>query len=167
MTLSRLRFFRVEPLGFILSVALGIATPKAVLAQAQPPSGGQLQQQLTLPPAPASASKPSIAIKQPTQARSANKTPIPVRLIEITGNTLLPTAQLHALVASAEESPSSITTTATRWRAPTSRRSASRMARSCSRSSRPVTARCGSTIGAGHPTGPCARAWLHLPPARR
>jgi hemolysin activation/secretion protein len=102
MTLSRLRFFRVEPLGFILSVALGIATPKAVLAQAQPPSGGQLQQQLTLPPAPASASKPSIAIKQPTQARSANKTPIPVRLIEITGNTLLPTAQLHALVASAE-----------------------------------------------------------------
>ncbi|MGH8199615.1 MAG: ShlB/FhaC/HecB family hemolysin secretion/activation protein [Steroidobacteraceae bacterium] len=102
MSSSRLRLSRVEPLRLLLSVALGIATPTAALAQAQPPSGGQLQQQLTLPPAPANASKPSIAIKQPTQARSANTTPIPVRVIAIIGNTLLPTAQLHALVASAE-----------------------------------------------------------------
>jgi hemolysin activation/secretion protein len=102
MRSSRLRNSRVDAFGLLLSAALGIAVPVAALAQAQPPSGGQLQQQLTLPPAPANASQPSITIEQPAERRSANTAPIPVRAIEITGNTLLPTAQLHALVASAE-----------------------------------------------------------------
>lgn len=102
MSPSRLRIPRVAPLRVLLSIVLGIATPMGAFAQAQPPSGGQLQQQLTLPPPPANTSKPSIAIKHPAQARSVNTTPIPVRVIEITGNTLLPTAQLHALVAFAE-----------------------------------------------------------------
>jgi hemolysin activation/secretion protein len=102
MSLSRLQNRRIEALGLILSFLLGAAAPLAALAQAQPPTGGQLQQQLTLPPAPASASTPSLAIKQPTERRSANTTPIPVRVIEITGNTLLPASELHALVASAE-----------------------------------------------------------------
>ncbi|MGB6450472.1 MAG: POTRA domain-containing protein, partial [Steroidobacteraceae bacterium] len=102
MSPSRLRIPRVEPLGLLLSVALGCATPLAAFAQAQPPSGGQLQQQLTLPPAPANASIPSLEIEQPGEKRSASTAPIPVKVIEVTGNTLLSTAQLHALVASAE-----------------------------------------------------------------
>jgi len=102
MSLTPLRIPRVEALGLLLSVALGAAAPVAALAQAQPPSGGQLQQQLTLPPPPTITSTPSIAIERPAERRSANSTNIPVRVIEITGNKLLPTAQLHALVASAE-----------------------------------------------------------------
>lgn len=103
MTASRLQIPRVAMLGvLLLSAALGVAVPRAALAQAQPPSGGQLQQQLTLPPAPANASQPSLSIEQHGGARSANGTPIRVRVIEITGNTLLPTARLHALVAAAE-----------------------------------------------------------------
>ncbi|MGH8316620.1 MAG: ShlB/FhaC/HecB family hemolysin secretion/activation protein [Steroidobacteraceae bacterium] len=96
--------FRVprEALWLVLSVAFGTAPPVAAFAQAQPPSGGQLQQQLTLPPSPANTSKPSLMIQQPAETRSANTMPILVRVIEITGNTLLSTAQLHALVASAE-----------------------------------------------------------------
>ena len=93
---------RLELLATFLSVALGTAAPGAAWAQAQPPSGGQLQQQLTLPPQPPGASKPSLEIEQPGEKRSANTTPIPVKTIIITGNTLLPNAQLHALVASAE-----------------------------------------------------------------
>jgi hemolysin activation/secretion protein len=102
MTPSRSRIRRLEALGPLLGLALGAAAPGMAFAQAQPPSGGQLQQQLTLPPPPSNASKPSIDIEQPAESRSANTTPIPVRVIEITGNSLLPTATLHALVASAE-----------------------------------------------------------------
>ena len=86
----------------LLSAVLGCAAPLSVFAQAQPPSGGQLQQQLTLPPGPANAAKPSLEIELSSEKRSANTAPIPVKVIEITGNTLLPSAQLHALVASAE-----------------------------------------------------------------
>ncbi|HUA70307.1 MAG TPA: POTRA domain-containing protein [Steroidobacteraceae bacterium] len=102
MNPSRFCIPRIEALGLLLSVALGIEAPVAAFGQAPPPSGGQLQQQLILPPAPANASKPSLAIAQPSERRSANTAPIAVKVIEITGNTLLPTAQLHALVASAE-----------------------------------------------------------------
>jgi hemolysin activation/secretion protein len=106
MSSLRLRTPHVEALGLVLSVALGTAIPAMIpamtFAQAQPPSGGQLQQQLTLPPAPANASKPSLEIEQPAEKGSVSTAPIPVKVIEITGNTLLPTAKLHALVASAE-----------------------------------------------------------------
>jgi hemolysin activation/secretion protein len=93
---------RAEALGLMLGVALAVAAPAPVSAQAQPPSGGQLQQQLTLPPAPPNATRPSISIEQPGEKRSQNTTPIPVQRIDITGNALIPTAPLHALVASAE-----------------------------------------------------------------
>ncbi|MFZ0009367.1 MAG: POTRA domain-containing protein [Steroidobacteraceae bacterium] len=93
---------RAEALGLMLGVALAAAAPAPVSAQAQPPSGGQLQQQLTLPPAPPNATRPSISIEQPGEKRSQNTTPIPVQRIDIVGNALIPTAPLHALVASAE-----------------------------------------------------------------
>jgi hemolysin activation/secretion protein len=72
------------------------------VAQTQPPGGGQLLQQLTLPPPPPPAEKPALAVEQTDKARASDTTPIPVRQIRITGNTLLPTSQLHALVASGE-----------------------------------------------------------------
>jgi hemolysin activation/secretion protein len=102
MSPASVRSARLTAPGLLLSIALAAAAPVTALAQAQPPSAGQLQQQLTLPRVPASASHPSLSIELPAESRSGNATPITVRTLVITGNTLLPTAQLHALVASAE-----------------------------------------------------------------
>ena len=89
-----------------LAAAIGIvltATSHNVAAQAtQAPGGGQLLQQLTLPPPPPPADKPSLSIEQGGGTRATSTTPIPVKRIRITGNTLIPGAQLHELVASAE-----------------------------------------------------------------
>jgi hemolysin activation/secretion protein len=85
-----------------LTAALACVASSIAIAQTQPPSGGQLLQQLTLPPPPPPADKPAISIEQPDSALATNTTPIAVRQIRISGNTLLPTPKLHALVASAE-----------------------------------------------------------------
>ena len=92
----------VRPLALALGSVTSAAVPALALAQAQPPSGGQLQQQLNLPPPPPNTRNPSLSIQQPSQALATSTTPIPVRLIRISGNTLLPTDKLHALVAQAE-----------------------------------------------------------------
>jgi hemolysin activation/secretion protein len=88
-----------------LAVAVGIALATfsdIACAQSQPPGGGQLLQQLTLPPPPAPADKPALSIEEPGSARATSTTPIPVKRIHIKGNTLIPEARLHELVASAE-----------------------------------------------------------------
>lgn len=87
---------------FALTLLLADAFLTTALAQAQPPSGGQLLQQLTLPPAPAPTEKPSLAVERPEQAHVTDTTPIPVKHIRITGNTLLSTSELHAVVSSGE-----------------------------------------------------------------
>src|SRR5262249_47391350 len=68
-------------------------------AQTAPPGGGQLLQQLTLPPPQQPADKPSLSLEQPEVTRATSTTPIPVKHIRITGNTLIPESRLHALVA--------------------------------------------------------------------
>lgn len=88
-----------------LAVAVGVclATFCTIAdAQSQAPGGGQLLQQLTLPPAAPPADKPALSIEQPLTSRASSTTPIPVKRIRITGNTLIPEPRLHALVASAE-----------------------------------------------------------------
>jgi hemolysin activation/secretion protein len=89
----------------VLTIAAGalLASVSAfAAAQSQPPGGGQLLQQLTLPPAPQPKDKPALSIEQPENTRSTSNAPIPVKRIRITGNALLSTDELHALVASGE-----------------------------------------------------------------
>jgi hemolysin activation/secretion protein len=61
-----------------------------------------LLQQLTLPPPPPPADRPALSVERPETAHATSTTPISVKQIRITGNTLLPTSQLHALVAAGE-----------------------------------------------------------------
>jgi len=87
------------------AVALGIALAAIshnVTAQTTPPGGGQLLQQLTLPPSPQPTDKPSLSVEQPEQTRATATTPIPVKHIRITGNTLIPDSKLRELVAATE-----------------------------------------------------------------
>jgi hemolysin activation/secretion protein len=103
MNSSRAVFPRVTMLCLALGGSFASVISTDAIAQTQPPGGGQLLQQLTLPPPPPPADKPALSIEETDKARASNTTPIPVRQIRITGNTLLPTSQLHALVASGEE----------------------------------------------------------------
>jgi hemolysin activation/secretion protein len=89
-------------LGPLLVAVLGVSLSCESAAQTQPPSGGQLLQQLTLPPLPPPADKPALSIEKPDKARADSSVAISVKQIRITGNESLPTPQLHALVASAE-----------------------------------------------------------------
>jgi hemolysin activation/secretion protein len=84
-----------------VSIALAAISHNAA-AQTTPPGGGQLLQQLTLPPSPPPTDKPSLSVEQPEQTRATSTTPIPVRHIRITGNTLIPGSKLHELVAATE-----------------------------------------------------------------
>jgi hemolysin activation/secretion protein len=102
MTFSRAVLPRVTVLCLALGALLASTISTDAVAQSQPPGGGQLLQQLTLPPPQPPADKPALSIQQADKARATNPTPIPITQIRITGNTLLPTPQLHALVASGE-----------------------------------------------------------------
>jgi hemolysin activation/secretion protein len=102
MKSSRAVFFRRTMLCLTLVAPFASIISTDAIAQTQPPSGGQLLRQLTLPPAPPPADKPALTVEQNDKARAGDTTPIPVRQIRITGNTFLPTSQLHALVASGE-----------------------------------------------------------------
>lgn len=82
--------------------AIAIGAPHLAHAQAQPPGGGQLLQQLTPPPEAPPPRQPSLSIEQRESARSTSGTPIAVERIRIVGNTLIPTAELRALVSGAE-----------------------------------------------------------------
>jgi len=102
MKSSRAVFSRLTLLCLSLAAPFASFISTDAIAQAQPPSGGQLLQQLTLPPPPPPADKPALSVEQNDKARAGDTTPIPVTQIRITGNTLLPTSQLHALVVSGE-----------------------------------------------------------------
>jgi hemolysin activation/secretion protein len=102
MNSPRTAFPRLTLLCLTLGGSFTAVLSTDAVAQTQPPGGGQLLQQLTLPPPPPPAEKPALSVEQTDKARASDTTPIPVRQIRITGNTLLPTSQLHALVASNE-----------------------------------------------------------------
>ena len=87
-----------------LAVAL---TASALAAYGQvrvptPPNSGQLLQQAPQPTFQPPPSNLDLAIQQPKGAPADNTKTFPVRQIEITGNTELPTDMLHAIVAPSE-----------------------------------------------------------------
>jgi hemolysin activation/secretion protein len=71
-----------------------VATPQT--------NSGQLLQQLQQTPTQSPSSNLDLNVEKQKAARSEDATKFPVRSIEITGNKLLPTDALHALVASGE-----------------------------------------------------------------
>ncbi|MEM5316913.1 ShlB/FhaC/HecB family hemolysin secretion/activation protein [Paraburkholderia sp. JHI869] len=87
-----------------LAVALA-ATALAAHAQVRvptPPNSGQLLQQVPQPSTQPPPSNLDLTIQQPKNAPADDTKTFPVRTIEITGNTQLPTDLLHAVVAPSE-----------------------------------------------------------------
>ena len=78
-----------------------VAAVGAVHAQSVPGSG-ELLQQTPRALAPAPASSPGLTIRQPASGVHDDSPPFLVRHIEISGNSLLSTAELHALVEESE-----------------------------------------------------------------
>jgi hemolysin activation/secretion protein len=66
------------------------------------PSSGELLQQAPRPVLPAPSSDVPLTITEPAPSRLPESDPFFVRHIEISGNTSLPSAELHALVAPSE-----------------------------------------------------------------
>lgn len=95
---------QLKPLLLTLSqattVVLAALPASYVMAQAVPGSG-QLIQQVPQPQAPA-PQRPGVTIQQPPAPTPASTAPFMVRTIEITGNTVFPTATLKPLVAEGE-----------------------------------------------------------------
>ena len=88
-----------------MAVALSLALATGMVdaqVRTPPPDSGQLLQEIRRPPPPPPSSDTGLKVEKPAAAQASSQVPIPVKAIEITGNTLLPTAQLHALVASGE-----------------------------------------------------------------
>lgn len=74
---------------------------QVAVPQTQLPSSGQLLQQVPQP-ITSPSSDLDLKMQRPQRQRAQDTQPFLVRTIEISGNTLLPTDQLHALVASSE-----------------------------------------------------------------
>ncbi|WP_233834122.1 ShlB/FhaC/HecB family hemolysin secretion/activation protein [Paraburkholderia sp. ZP32-5] len=76
--------------------------PLSVLAAPGVPNAGQLLQQVQ-PAAPAAPNtNPDLTITAPAATSSTDTTPIPVKRIDLTGNTAFDTATLHGLIADGE-----------------------------------------------------------------
>lgn len=98
---NRLRKTRI---GFAVPlVATALAAHAQVRAPAPPNSGsGQLLQQVPQPSVQPPPSNLDLTIQQPKETPADNTKTFPVRTIEITGNTELPTPLLHDAVAASE-----------------------------------------------------------------
>jgi len=98
---NRLRKTRIC-LAITLATA-ALAAHGQVRVTAPPNNGsGQLLQQVPQPSMQSPASNLDLTIQQPKQAPGDNTKTFPVRKIEITGNTELPTDMLHEVVAASE-----------------------------------------------------------------
>ena len=102
MTSMHITVPRFTLLCLALSLALGTTEIHAQVRGTPPPTSGQILQQVTPPSTPTPSSDLGLTVQHPKANRAADTTPFLVRSIEITGNTLLPTDMLHALVASGE-----------------------------------------------------------------
>jgi len=102
MTPMRIAVPRRSLLCLALSLALGTTAVQAQTRGTPPPTSGQILQQVTPPSTPTPSSNLGLTVQHPNANRATDTTPFLVRSIEITGNTLLPTDMLHALVASGE-----------------------------------------------------------------
>ena len=99
----------MSPQGRALRPALAAAlflTPTLVFgsahAAAPPPASGQILQEVKPSATPAPNAAPGLTIQRPAASESPRTQAFEVRRFEITGATLLPTSDLHALVASGE-----------------------------------------------------------------
>ncbi len=90
-----------KTLAACLVLALGVTTAHA---QVRPPESGQLLQQIPPQQNPALSNDTGLDVQRPAATPRADSAPFHVTRIEVTGATLLPTADLHALVASGEGS---------------------------------------------------------------
>jgi hemolysin activation/secretion protein len=82
---------------------LALALPAFAVGQTVRPSAGQLLDQVAPAPSlPSAPLAPDVATAPAPKTASTDTTPIPVKQIVITGNTVIPTAELHALVAQVE-----------------------------------------------------------------
>lgn len=88
-----------KTLGLCLLLALGI---DAVHAQSHAPESGQLLQQVPAPASAPASNDPGLHVQRAPTGPRADSAPFQVERIEITGASLLPTSELHALVASGE-----------------------------------------------------------------
>ena len=94
---------RLSVLGLALSLALGTSAAYGQARVTPPPNSGQILQEMPAPNTQPPSSNLGLSIQRPlSNSSSASTETFPVRSIEITGNTLLPTDALHALVASGE-----------------------------------------------------------------
>lgn len=84
------------------AVALAVVFPCGAAAQQVPPNSGQLLQQMQSPQISAPPPKAGLTIQAPEAAVVQDNTPFAVTSIRVDGNTVFPTATLHALVASGE-----------------------------------------------------------------
>ncbi|CAN5405914.1 ShlB/FhaC/HecB family hemolysin secretion/activation protein [soil metagenome] len=101
---NNVRQAQLKPLLLSLSqAAIVLASLPASVAFAQTvvPGAGQIIQQVPQPATP-TPSRPGVTIQQPAPAPAASSAPFMVRTIEITGNTVFPTATLKPLVAEGE-----------------------------------------------------------------
>lgn len=96
------RIPRLSTLALAVSFALGSHALHAQTRGTTPPiNSGQILQQ-NQPQTQVPSSDLNLRMQAPSKPRSTNATSFYVRRIDITGNTLLPTEKLHALVASGE-----------------------------------------------------------------
>jgi hemolysin activation/secretion protein len=99
---SKQRLPRLSTLAFALSMALSSHALYAQTRGVTPPTNsGQILQQVQ-PQTQVPSSDLNLQMQTPKQTRSTNTTSFFVRRIDITGNTVLSTEKLHALVASGE-----------------------------------------------------------------
>ncbi|MFC3651370.1 ShlB/FhaC/HecB family hemolysin secretion/activation protein [Dyella humi] len=95
---------RADPSYRLLCIALSIALAPGVHAQTHitPPTSGQILQETQPPNTPVPPSELKLKNLRPQRNRAASSESFQVQRIEITGNTRLPSAKLHALVAPEE-----------------------------------------------------------------
>ncbi len=87
---------------FCVAVWLAMGVPAGAALGQVIPSGGELLQESTRPTLPNPSSTTGLTIHEPAAPELPTSDPFMVRHIEITGNTLLASAELHSLVAPSE-----------------------------------------------------------------
>ena len=102
MTPIRCAVPKLSLLGLALSLALSTTTVYAQTRGTPPPNSGQILQENQPPNTPTPPSDLKLKIQRPRRNGAASTQAFPVRSIEITGNTSIPTATLHAIVAPEE-----------------------------------------------------------------
>src|ERR1700754_326761 len=86
----------------LLGACILLALTSTVAAQVRPPQSGDLLRQVPVAPQPTKSDDTGLKLAPQARADQSDSAPFHVTTIEITGVTLIPVAQLHALVASGE-----------------------------------------------------------------